>query len=211
MGASEPRISIPKLFMQAPLLVNPAYYIEESHGGGKLGFGLDLGLRIRRIIRRWKQRVQRSLDLLARATQPRLTPLIGSGGRYTGTALAYPTWVDRAVFQMQYPAHLLRWLRTKTFTEMLSRPQYGGQPTSDLRGLTVDLKRKRLNYHPSYGPDSMIAREPELPAYLRTQSLVDRDYDDPDPRMAPNFTGIDRLGRQRGFTSHRSAAMRRRI
>ncbi len=176
-------------------LVNPAYYIEES---------LDLGLRIRRLIRRWQQRVRRSLDLVARATQPRLTQLIGSGGRYAGTALAYPTWVDRAVFQMQYPAHLLRWLRTKTFTEMLSRPQYGGERNKD-------LKRKRLNYHPSYGPDSMIAREPELPAYLRTQSLVDRDYDDPDPRMAPNFTGIDRLGRQRGFTSHRSAAMRRRI
>jgi len=189
--------------MQAPLapLVNPAYYIKEP---------LDLGLRIRRLIRRWQQRVRRSLDLVAMATQPRLTQLIGSGGRYTGTALSYPTWVDRAVFQMQYPAHLLRWLRTKTFTDLLSRRQHGGDRT-----VPKDLKRKRHtadSYQSGFGTQSMTLREPELPAYLRTQSLVDRSYDDPDPRMAQNFTGIDpRDGLPNYFTSHRSAAMRRRI
>lgn len=185
--------------MEAPL-VNPAYYIEEP---------LDLGLKIRRGVRKWRERVRRSLDLLANATQPRLTPLF-RGGRPVGTAISYPTWVDRAVFQMQYPAHLLRWLRTKTFTDLLARRQYGGDRT-----VPKDLKRKRHtadSYHSGFGTQSVTLREPELPAYLRTQSLVDRSYDDPDPRMAPNFTGIDRRdGLPNYFTSHRSAAMRRRI
>jgi hypothetical protein len=168
--------------MQAPL-VNPAYYIDKP---------LDLGLRIRRLIRRWQQRVQRSLDLLAMATQP-----------------SSPTWVDRAVFQMQYPAHLLRWLRTKTYTDLLSRRQYGGQRT-----IPKDLKRKRHTadpYRAGFGTESMTLPEPQLPAYLQPQSLVDSSYNDPDPQSAPNFVATDRDGLQNYFTSHRSRAMRRRI